>query len=455
LATKCFITYHLRYEIILYLAMEQVVVDADAEHIVKVGRFAPVGGLRRGGATTSASSTSSSSAASSSQQAPRHGRSRRAWAFDWAGSRICLRFSGGGLQLRLNGGGNFFTVLLDGVAVSTLYADEDQLLHTVAHGLPDVAAGHTLVLTKRTEPIGDAFLLHRDSSARAAVFRGVVLDPGATLLPPPLDPSTQLPLWPARRRLLFVGDGHTTGFGNEAPSGRRVPDPGNSNAGASYACVCAEALGADAQLVAWSGKGVTHNAGDFTAIDGRSAQAMPFYLDRTLGSASEPAWEYRSWVPDAVVVLLGHSDFATPVRPFVGVFCAAYDSLLRKLRHQYPDALLCACSIEPNVLPDDLYVGTREGQLEQAAETARLIDDTAGRLAKGDGAHTPPDRRLVRVRLQLGGRAQLQPDDLGGMGHWGLAIHRAVGMELAGVLSHHLVLPSSSNTGEGAAGGLE
>ena len=40
-------------------------------------------------------------------------------------------------------------MLLDGVAVSTLYADETQLLHTVAHGLPEIVERAIRIIIER------------------------------------------------------------------------------------------------------------------------------------------------------------------------------------------------------------------------------------------------------------------------------------------------------------------
>lgn len=88
---------------------------------------------------------------------------------------------------------------------------------------------------------------------RSAVFRGFVLDAGCCLLPPrkvtDLSGTVERPIWPSERRLLFIGDAETTGFGNESPPGRLVPDPTNSNATSAFSCVCASLLRADAHLV--------------------------------------------------------------------------------------------------------------------------------------------------------------------------------------------------------------
>lgn len=95
----------------------------------------------------------------------------------------------------------------------------------------------------------------------------------------------------------------------------------------------------------------------------------------------------------------------------------------RTLRHQYPSALLVSVSIEPNILPLDLYVGTRDGQRAQAAETSRLIDSAVAGIN---------DPNTLRLRLRLND-AQVSADDFGGMGHWSSSLHRGVAVELASV----------------------
>ena len=86
--------------------------------------------------------------------------------------------------------------------------------------------------------------------------------------------------------MLFLGDNETAGFGNESKTANRlVPDPTNSNAASAYSAVCAKLLGAEHHNISWSGKGVVHNAGDFSCWDGRSDRPLPFFLDRTCASS--------------------------------------------------------------------------------------------------------------------------------------------------------------------------
>eukprot|EP01043_Picozoa_sp_COSAG02_P032351 COSAG02_NODE_2157_length_9637_cov_4.208429_4_plen_744_part_00 len=423
---------------------QAVVVDADAPEICYMGRF--------------------------------DRRLSKAVRFDWPGSTISVRFRGSSsIAMRLAGAGNFYSVTIDDCMTATIFADDeserDPLLHKIADGLAirqtngainsqqtarqvaaseiDRTAGviakqdsqedgeesndegsnddeletsddsdecrddelmvHTLTIVKRTEAIGNSFLISRDSSARAATFFGFVLEPGAEILPPLSSAEPE-------RKVLFLGDNETAGFGNESDPGRLVADPTNSNAGAAYSAVCAKLLNAEYQNISWSGKGVVHNAGDFSCWDGRSDRPLPFYLDRTCASSVEPVWDFRSWIPDAVVVLLGGNDFATARRPSLEVFAAGYDELLRKLRHQYPTAFIFACSCDLNLMP----IGQRDPHY--AAEVSRTLDEVVSSLS---------DPRVVRQRLRLNGVELIPEENFGAMGHWNAEIHAAVAVELA------------------------
>jgi hypothetical protein len=305
---------------------------------------------------------------------------------------------------------------------------------------------HTLRIVKRTEAIGSSFLITRDASARAATFRGFLLDPGAEILPPlpnQASDGTEMSLLTSDRKILFLGDEETAGFGNESTAGRLVPDPTNSNAGLAFAAVCAKLLSAQHHNIAWSGKGVVHNAGDFSCWNGQSDRPLPFYLDRCCASSSEPRWDYRQWQPQAVVVLLGGNDFVTARRPSLESFAAGYDELLRTLRHQYPSAFIFACSCESNLLPLP-----QQGERRRVAEADLKIDEVVASLKK-DG-----DSRIVRQKLRLNG-VELSPVEnyFGAMGHWNSEIHTAVAVELAMEMRWRLQWDVGSETAAAAAAG--
>jgi lysophospholipase L1-like esterase len=239
--------------------------------------------------------------------------------FSWPGTRVVARFDGTAVAVRLHDPGNRFDVELDGKALPVLRAHPGRQRYQLAAGLP--SGPHDLILHRRTEAsFGETRLL------------GLDVD-GAILPPPP----------PAARRLEFIGDSITCGWGLEAADRFTAATADNENHARTFAALTARALAADAITIAWSGKGLVRNyAGD-------SVETIPVLHDRTLAERAQPRWDFTRFVPHAVVINLGSNDFAHgDPGP---AFATAYQSLLRAVRTHYPDAFLLA-ALGP-VMPEE------------------------------------------------------------------------------------------------------
>lgn len=242
----------------------------------------------------------------------------------WVGSSIRLRFVGTGLDLKLKDFGhgtpqttNYYDVSIDDAPPRVIEVSPKQELYSIATGLSDGV--HQLELFKRVEagPGGHA-------SAGKAQVLGFVLH-GTDLLP------VQLPA----RRLEFIGDSITVGYGNEVSTN----DPGSapyttfaSNGHKAYGALTAARLGAQYMAVAYSGRGVSRNYADV------AGQLMPeMYLQSVPEEPSASAWDPAQYTPDAVITNLGANDFSTP-----GVdraaFVRKYTGFLTQLRGYYPNA---------------------------------------------------------------------------------------------------------------------
>ncbi|MEM9666603.1 MAG: GDSL-type esterase/lipase family protein, partial [Bacteroidota bacterium] len=206
--------------------------------------------------------------------------------FDWAGSGFVVRFAGTGLGVRLDDGANDFNIDLNGVRQPPLATEAGRMAYTLAEGLPDTV--HTVRFTRRTEP-----------GLGITTLRGLVLPPGGRLLAPPEAPG---------RRLLFVGDSITCGYGVEGDRPDCDFSRATEHADAAYAAQAARAFGAEAHLIAQSGLGVVRNYGAPTET---SPRPMPSYLDQALFGDEQARWEAAPWRPDAVVINLGTNDFST------------------------------------------------------------------------------------------------------------------------------------------------
>ncbi len=220
---------------------------------------------------------------------------------------------------------NHYQVLVDGAPALDLAVTPGVHEYTLASGL--APGSHRVALYKKTE----AFV-------GSGAFRSFsVLGKG----PKALD----LPARPARR-LEFVGDSITCGYGNEATID--APPAGNPSTGftaenedhyRSYDALAARALGAELHATCISGIGVTRDYG------GKTSDQMPVLFGRTLPFEAEPAWDFAAYTPDAVIVNLGTNDFGQGVPDQAG-FERAYDAFLGDLRRHYPNAHL-ACLTGP------------------------------------------------------------------------------------------------------------
>lgn len=260
----------------------------------------------------------------------------------WGGSAVTARFTGTSISVRLvdlpkyeEAAPNRFRFSIDGAPFRDLYMGEGPLLYRLAE---DLAPGeHVLRLEKETEPaVGETQLL------------GLELDPGAQLLPAPPPPP---------RRIEFVGDSGLTGFGIEGKNAQCSFNVETQRASRTWGALVAEALGAEAYFVAFSGKGVVINYGNDTSPP--LSQLYP----RTLPHREDTSWDFSSWTPDAVVIQLGANDFWKE-NPGAR-FREAYAALVADIRGHYPQAhIVCVVgSGLDDASPKDVFARTRLREL--------------------------------------------------------------------------------------------
>lgn len=240
-------------------------------------------------------------------------------AFDWPGVYIYAKFQGTGCSIRLEDSTNEYSVIIDNHAPKLL-TTSDKDIYEVASGL-SASVPHTIMIQKRTE----AFV-------GKGVFMGFVLDKGASLLPPGKRPA---------RRIEVIGNSMTCGYGVLGDSPACHFSKQTEDAGMSYAAMVARKLDADYHLVSYSGKGVVRNYGDKNKI---SKDPMPALYDRTCCNDSTLKWNFKSWVPQAVIINLGTNDFSTHPYPDKDIFQAAYNKLINRVRSLYPNVTIFCVS---------------------------------------------------------------------------------------------------------------
>lgn len=238
--------------------------------------------------------------------------------FDWPGVSISLNFEGQDIGARIEDGGNDYNIFIDGKLKGILSTEKDKRDYLLAKGLKK--GKHSVMLTKRTEGYDGV-----------AVFKGFALYPGGK----PLAPTATL-----EKKILFIGDSLTVGYGVEGKSIKCDSERKYKNNYLAFSSVAARALNMEHHVVAISGRGVVRNYGEKTKS---SKEPLPIYVDRMLMNDGILKWDYKSWVPDVVVINLGTNDFSTEPKPDKKVFTKAYLKLIKKVRAYYPKTGIFIC----------------------------------------------------------------------------------------------------------------
>lgn len=238
-------------------------------------------------------------------------------------------FEGDAIDLRLKEGApgtastntEYYAVTIDGGEPVKLQTCPAQEIYPLARALG--SGTHRVRISKRTE-----------GSVGSALFLGFRVREAGTL---------HLPKAP-ERRVEFVGDSITCGYGNEVST----TDPDsysftstNENALLAYGAVAAAELGADYVAVAASGRGMVRN------YSGGSGLHAPEFYELAGPDSGAVAWDHTLYSPDVVVVNLGTNDFsigleADEVVTMREEYRATYTKFLSRLRVLHPKATLIA-----------------------------------------------------------------------------------------------------------------
>ena len=240
----------------------------------------------------------------------------------WPGSRIVASFDGTNVSVTItqtngfSGGPTYFNTIVDGVLKDVFSIAGTQ---TVALAAGLAAGAHTIEIEKRTEaPFG------------TVRFDGFTFAGGAGLLPPPARLA---------RKVEVLGDSTIDGYGVD---GDRNVTCTMGAAPAMYNDVrksvswkTASTLGAELNLMAYSGKGLARNEGVGAGVGDTFGTVYGRTLPDVVG-----AWTFASYVPDVVVVSLGGADYSGDLPngspgSFPAGFATAYAQLVTDIRARY------------------------------------------------------------------------------------------------------------------------
>ena len=234
--------------------------------------------------------------------------------FDWSGCSITVAFKGTSVGLLLEDGKNNYDVYLDNKPVTVWVTQPSQTAYTL-EGLSQ--GEHLLRVVKRTEALWGV-----------TTFKGVLLKDKGEILKAPDAPA---------HRIEIIGDSYVCGYGSESTTVKCEDLRPYENVEKAFGALVAKEFNAEYHVVAYSGKGIVRNYGDKAQ---RSPDPFPPLYDRTLCGDEKLAWDFKQWVPHAVIIHLGTNDHSTEPHPDPKDFTHGYVDLLKHMRDKYPKAMI-------------------------------------------------------------------------------------------------------------------
>ena len=232
--------------------------------------------------------------------------------YDWPGVALMCNFSGRSIGIKLNGGAaTHFNLFLDGELIDVIMAPQDTIITVRPTQHKKI---HELKLIKRTE-----------ADMGMVQFMGFVMEDKGMLHP------TSNPL---TRRIEFIGNSITCGYGTEGKDRNEIFKPETENNYKSYAAILSRAFNAEAHFIAHSGVGLVRNYGDENPATAKEKTILGRF-GRTLDNGPDTSWDFSRWKPDCVIINLGTNDFSTTPHPDKFTFLKGYKELLDSVRQKY------------------------------------------------------------------------------------------------------------------------
>ena len=158
------------------------------------------------------------------------------------------------------------------------------------------------------------------------------------------------PTSPLPRKMEFIGDSITCGFGIEGKSADEHFQTATENPYINYASKAARSFGAEYNLISWTSIGVYSS--DTKTDEINNSWVMPMLYDYTdigieehIGITEHIKWDFGSFVPEVIVVNLGTNDksYTKDIHERIEGFKAAYGEFVKKIRAANPNShIICA-----------------------------------------------------------------------------------------------------------------
>jgi len=164
------------------------------------------------------------------------------------------------------------------------------------------------------------------------------------------------------KKILFVGNSITCGYGNEATNATDAFCAKTENAYMSFASIAARNLQSQYHLIAYSGKGIYRNWAD-TVFD---KETLPYIFKRTLVYDSVNTWNNKNYIPNLIILNIGTNDFSPPLGANKQMFIQRYSQFIDTLMALYPQVPIICANSQMLAEPD------RSLQIEWLQEIIRL-----------------------------------------------------------------------------------
>jgi lysophospholipase L1-like esterase len=180
-----------------------------------------------------------------------------------------------------------------------------------------------------------------ESQSGGAVFGGFSLQgvPLATTVRP--------------RRIEFIGDSHSAGYGNTSATRTCTPQEihDTTDTQQAFGPLVAKRLDADYRVNAYSGAGIVRNYNG-----GVPEQNLPILYKRAIPGEADSIANDAGWHPQLIVIKLGTNDFSTPLNPgerwksdaaLRADYRASYSRFLASLMTRHPRAQFVLMASDP------------------------------------------------------------------------------------------------------------
>ncbi|EJL26480.1 GDSL-like Lipase/Acylhydrolase [Caulobacter sp. AP07] len=306
-------------------------------------------------------------------------------AFGWPGVYFEGRFTGPSVEVAVDAGAEHLAVSVDGQVRAELSTGSARLT------LGGLGPGeHVVRLDKLTE-----------SQAGSARFLGFFVGPGGRALPPRA----------RARRIEFIGDSHTVGYGVRATkhdcTEAEIHDLTDTSL--TFGPILSRRLDADYRIVAFSGRGVVRNYGGSSP-----GQPLPALYPRMIPGEAAPSVDpAEPWRPDLIVIGLGTNDFSTPLQPgeawadeaaLHADYRQTYAGFIRDLARRQPQARFLLIAGDSFAADVDQVVQAVDAETPGLATPVRI---TGMDLGACNWHPSAADQRMMADKLEAAARVVL------------------------------------------------